>query len=394
MILAAATVVSGGGALLGCGGGDNQKENGSPISAAGAAQTPTSASVGTGSAGVAAQGSNTPGKSSAPTVGSSGSRSVPTSSATSGTGASQTAPSGAPAASGGAAAASGGAPVASAGTSGTPAAGGGAPASSGVPTAAAGSCGPEVDIPPAMLGEQAMSSGGAPAFKNFGPWKPMHIENTGPSGASWVFFPEDFGKDGMKHPVFAWGPGAGTGPSNYKGYLDLLASHGFVTICQPSTNSGTQSIDWILKENETQGSMFFGKLDPDRVARGGHSMGALLSLSESKDPRLKATILVCGGSGGGGGGDGITYPSIFLGAKGEGGTMNFEGDYKDVKGPSLFVTKSMSDHVACGRDNMSPWIAFMRWQLCGEEAKYKKEFMPGGTFCQSPWEACMQKGFW
>lgn len=243
------------------------------------------------------------------------------------------------------------------------------------------SCGPEVTISAAELGDT----------KKLGPWKPMHVERTGPSGSSWVYYPEGLGKDGLKHPVFQWGPGAGTGPSNYLDHLNLLASHGFVVISQASTQSGKQALDWILKQNETEGSMWFGKLDPDRVGRGGHSMGALQSMSQADDDRLKLTVLVCGGASGGGGADKIDYPSIFLGGVGESGTRNFAGDYAEVKGLSVFVTHSDTDHIACARDNMGPWVAFMRWHLCGEEAKWKKEFMAGGTYCKSPWEACMTK---
>jgi hypothetical protein len=247
--------------------------------------------------------------------------------------------------------------------------------------AGAGSCGPENTVSAAELGDT----------KKLGPWKPMHVERTGPSGSSWVYYPEGIGKDGLKHPVFQWGPGAGTGPDRYLDHLNLLASHGFVVVSQSSTQSGKGALDWILKQNETQGSMWFGKLDTNRVARGGHSMGALQSMSEAADPRLKMTVLVCGGASGGGGADKITYPSIFLGGVGESGTRNFAGDYAEVKGLSVFVTHSMTDHVACARDNMGPWVAFMRWHLCGEEAKWKKEFMAGGTYCKSPWQACMGK---
>ena len=262
--------------------------------------------------------------------------------------------------------------------------GGSNPADGSVSTGSgsgAGSCGPEVTTSAADLGDT----------KKLGPWKPMHVENTGPSGASWIFYPEGFGKDGLKHPVFNWGPGAGTTASNYVDHLNLLASHGFVVISQSSTESGKKALDWILKQNETTGSMWFGKLDTDRVARGGHSMGALQSMSESDDARLKLTVLVCGGAGGGGGAAKITYPSIFLGGKGEGGTMNFVGDFAEVKALSVFVTQSTTDHIYCARDNMGPWVAFMRWHLCGEEAKWKKEFMEGGTYCKTPWEACMGK---
>lgn len=247
----------------------------------------------------------------------------------------------------------------------------------------AGSCGPEVTTSASELGDT----------KKLGPWKPMHVERTGPTGASWVYYPEGFGKDGLKHPVFQWGPGAGTDPSNYLDHLNLLASHGFVVISQPSTNSGKQALDWLLKQNETEGSMWYQKLDPNRVGRGGHSMGALQSMSEADDDRLKLTVLVCGGAGGGGGAAKIDYPSVFLGGVGEGGTRNFAGDYAEVTGLSVFVTRTSTDHIYCARDNMGPWVAFMRWHLCGEEAQWKKEFMAGGTFCKAPWEACMSKNF-
>jgi hypothetical protein len=246
---------------------------------------------------------------------------------------------------------------------------------------AMGSCGPETTVSVADLGNPMMG---------LGPWTPMHEEGTGPNGSSWVYYPEGLGEGGLKHPVFQWGPGAGTGPSNYLDHLNLLASQGFVIISQPSTQSGRQALDWILEENETMGSMWYQKLDPDRVARGGHSMGALQSFSEADDPRLKFAVLVCGGAGGGSGAGDMSYPTLFLGGEGEGGTVNFAGDYAQVTGLSVFVTKTNTGHVPCARNNLAPWVGFMRWQFCGED-KWKQEFMPGGAWCSGDWLACMTK---
>jgi hypothetical protein len=245
---------------------------------------------------------------------------------------------------------------------------------------ATGSCGPETNISAADLGDPMMH----------GPWTPTHEEGTGPNGSSWIYHPEELGMGGMKHPVFQWGPGAFTGPAEYLEHLNLLASHGFVIISQPSTQSGREALDWILEQNETQGSTWFEKLDPDRVGRGGHSMGALQSFSEADDPRLKLAVLVCGGASGGSGAADMSYPTIFLGGQGEGGTVNFAGDYAEVTGLSVFVTKTDTAHVPCARNNLGPWVAFMRWQFCGEE-KWKAEFMPDGTYCKAPWLACMTK---
>jgi hypothetical protein len=249
----------------------------------------------------------------------------------------------------------------------------------------AGSCGPESTIGAADLGNPMMH----------GPWTPTTKASTGPSGQSTLFYPTELGKGGVLHPVFHWGCGAGSTPQQYADHLNLLASYGFVVISNASgSNPAKPSLDWILAENGKMGSMFYQKLDPKRVGIGGHSLGALETFQSADDPRLGLYVLVCGGSGSGTtGAANIHAPSIFLGGEGEAGTMNFAADYMAItKAPSVFVTKTMTDHIYCARNNLGPWVAFMRWQFCGED-KWKKEFAADGTYCKSPWLACQSKGF-
>jgi hypothetical protein len=227
-----------------------------------------------------------------------------------------------------------------------------------------------------------------------GPWTPTMKAGSGPNGNSTLFYPMDLGKDGVLHPVFHWLCGAGSQPSQYADHLNLLASQGFVVIANASGSMPAKaSLDWLLAENDKMGSMFYQKLDPMRVGTGGHSLGALETFQVASDPRLSLYVLVCGGSGSGttGAAD-IHGPSIFLGGEGEGGTTNFQQDYAAItKASSIFVTKTDTDHIYCARNNLAPWVAFMRWNFCGED-KYEKEFMPDGTFCKAPWLACMTKG--
>lgn len=254
------------------------------------------------------------------------------------------------------------------------------------PAMATGTCGPATTVSAADLGDP---------MKGKGPWATAMKAGSGPSGSSTLFYPMELGKDGVKHPVFHWGCGAGSQPSQYADHLTLLASHGIVVIANASGSMPAKaSLDWLLAENEKSGSMFYQKLDPERVATGGHSLGALETFQFASDPRLKTYVLVCGGSGSGTtGAANIHAPSIFLGGEGEGGTTNFAADYDAIKDqPSVFVTKTSTDHIYCARNNLGPWVAFMRWNLCGEEAQWKKEFMPDGTYCKSPWLACKTKG--
>jgi hypothetical protein len=230
-----------------------------------------------------------------------------------------------------------------------------------------------------------------------GPFTPTRIENGGATGGSWVFYPEELGMNGMKHPIFNWGPGAGTQPSNYIDHLNRLASHGFVVISQASSGNGGPEIaalDWMIEQNDVDSSPFYQKLDTTKVGAGGHSLGSLTTMAMAADERLNLYVLVCGGCMSGNGGCGaadIHGPTVILGGDTDIGTPNYEGDYEEITSPVVFVTKADTGHVPCARNNLAPWVAFMRWQWCGEE-QWAPEFNAGGEYCSTPWE-CKSKNF-
>jgi hypothetical protein len=246
-------------------------------------------------------------------------------------------------------------------------------------------------------GGGSMTSGtcmAADSVDTMGPFTPTHIENGG-AGSSWVFYPMELGMGGMKHPIFNWGPGAGTGPREYTDHLNMLASHGFVVISQPSSGSGTteiNSLEWLLEENEMMGSDFFGKLDPERVGAGGHSLGSLTTEAMADYEPLNMYVLVCGGCMGGRGGCGaadIHGPTVILGGSNDIGTPPYDAVYDEITAPVVFVNKMGVGHIDCARANLSPWVAFMRWHWCGE-TQWAAEFMMGGEYCSSPW-TCRSK---
>jgi hypothetical protein len=227
-----------------------------------------------------------------------------------------------------------------------------------------------------------------------GPLVPTHVAQVGPNGNSWVFFPEGFGKDGMKLPVFNWGTPTNQGPAEFMGPLNRLASHGFVVIGQVLTTSGSAALDWILAENARSDSMFYQKLDPTRVGRGGTGGAAGQTFAEAKDPRLSLYVVVCGGNSGGG--DAASpanfhAPAIILGGEDDAGwTPAAEAYYDAIQTPVAFVKKTGTNYFACAQANLAPWLAFMRWQFCGE-AKFRPDFLTGGTYCANPW-SCRSKG--
>jgi acetyl esterase/lipase len=51
------------------------------------------------------------------------------------------------------------------------------------------------------------------------------------------------------------------------------------------------ALDWILAENQRQGSPYYGKMDPALITFSGHSCGGLIAMKAALDPRAKALVL-------------------------------------------------------------------------------------------------------
>jgi dienelactone hydrolase len=88
--------------------------------------------------------------------------------------------------------------------------------------------------------------------------------------------------------------------ARYAGFLETIASHGFVVL----TTTGTAppqgggppprataehlkaAVDWAEKENGRQGSPLAGKVDVKKIAVMGQSCGGILSVALGADPRV------------------------------------------------------------------------------------------------------------
>ncbi|MFX1236630.1 MAG: hypothetical protein ACFFAS_04130 [Promethearchaeota archaeon] len=98
-----------------------------------------------------------------------------------------------------------------------------------------------------------------------------------------IFYPEDLGRDGMKHPLVIWGDGTTAYPYIYGGLLRHLASHGFIVIGpnDPRTRSGDTMIaamNLIITQNDNSSSPFYQKIDITKICVMGHSQGASTTL--------------------------------------------------------------------------------------------------------------------
>ena len=228
-----------------------------------------------------------------------------------------------------------------------------------------------------------------------GPFETVIEMNVGPN-RGWVVRPKDLGKDGLKHPIFTWGAGAGTNASNYRDHLTRIASHGFVVEGHASNGNGSDhrgAIDWLVKQNDDASSPYYQKLDTTKIASGGHSQGSISTFAMADDPRLSTTIHVAGGSFDGNGSNKLRKPAaMILGKNDTLATGYGERDYMRSQVPTFLTVMDGVDHIMAARQGLAPIVAWLRWHLGGEEER-KAQFVGASCeFCQGKFKS-QSKGF-
>lgn len=155
----------------------------------------------------------------------------------------------------------------------------------------------------------------APPIKpaELGPYKPVVLSEASLPTHT-VYRPEDLTpfKGGKRLPIVAWGNGACANVGTYfQVFLTKVASEGFMVIAigpkdavrqpaqpgsaipPPATKASqlNDAIDWAIAENRREGSPYYGRLDPKKVAVMGQSCGGLQAIEASSDPRVKTTMI-------------------------------------------------------------------------------------------------------
>jgi hypothetical protein len=223
-----------------------------------------------------------------------------------------------------------------------------------------------------------------------GPFATTVTQSTGPGRNAWVVRPSTLGANGLKHPIFIWGPGAGTGPSNYDFHLRRIASHGFVVFSETSTGDGDEmraAITWLINENNRSGSAYYQKLDTTKIAIGGHSRGSLSAFGAASDTRITTSIHVAGGSFDGNGSRNLRKPAAYIcGEADTSATPNCERDYRATTTPIWFTIMDGVSHTQAARSGLPAIVGWLRWQIGGETARRSMFIGTGCDFCSGTWD--------
>lgn len=221
-----------------------------------------------------------------------------------------------------------------------------------------------------------------------GPFPTTVDANAGPGRAALVVRPTMLGANGLKHPIFIWGPGRGTRVRDYETLMRRIASHGFVVYSEISQAAdGTEMIaamTWLISENKRTESPYYEKLAENKIGVGGHSFGSNSAMTASKDPRVKAFIHTAGsGFRGAGKALDLQQPAAFICGEDDptANVTDCRTDYMQTSSPVFFTIIANEDHLSTPSAGLPLIVAWLRWHL-GEEQERKTMFLgPACDFC-------------
>jgi dienelactone hydrolase len=296
---------------------------------------------------------------------------------------------------------------------GAPASGGGSGGANGGASAGSGGAAGEAATVDAGAGSGAGGAAG-PSFPSVsdlegdGPYAAMTVEDSGPNANYTIYRPAELAPGGAKHPIIGWMSGGGSTPSQYE-LLPHLATHGFVVVASQTAPSfggevalGEEiiaGIDWMLAENGTTDSPYFGKLDETKIASMGFSMGALATTAIADDPRLTTTVHISGGNMQTDRVELLHAPAAFIcGASGADiAGANCATDFEAATTPVFYGVFEGGDHLGVRTAPYSDRIrlvvtGWLRWQLM-QDASLASMFVGDMcTVCQDPNWTVKQKG--
>jgi Chlorophyllase enzyme len=108
-------------------------------------------------------------------------------------------------------------------------------------------------------------------------------------------------REGETYPVITWGNGTCGQTEGYGSLLRYVASYGYVVFASNSRYTGnngamTKALDFAEAANADEASIYFRRLDLEKIGAMGHSQGGGATITAASDPRIDSLIIWNGGS--------------------------------------------------------------------------------------------------
>lgn len=219
-----------------------------------------------------------------------------------------------------------------------------------------------------------------------------------------VFYPKTLETSDQTWPVIVWANGTMCAPALYTDLLRSLAARGYVVVTNSdvmSANGKSQiaALDFILAQNADPGSVFYGRIDPGRVAAAGHSQGGRSTVNAAAaDSRFRCAISIAG-SPFTSEAKKLSAPTLFLTGTADLVVMSamwVKPAYKSCTGPAVYVSLKNGIHTSCmlrAGSYADYCVLWLRAWMDGDGAALNA-FRPGGALASDrAWKDFTAKNF-
>jgi hypothetical protein len=108
-------------------------------------------------------------------------------------------------------------------------------------------------------------------------------------------------REGETYPVITWGNGTCGQTEGYGTLLRYVASYGYIVVAANSRYTGgngamTKALDLAESLNADESSVYYKRLDMEKVGAMGHSQGGMATITAASDARIDSLIIWNGGS--------------------------------------------------------------------------------------------------
>ena len=113
-----------------------------------------------------------------------------------------------------------------------------------------------------------------------------------------IWYPSEMENMQNRYPLIVVVNGSNTAALNYEPYFERLASWGFVVVGNDDRQAGTgistsQTLDYMLEQNQNPGNLFYEKIDTQNIGIAGYSqggVGAVRAVTECENSGRYKTI--------------------------------------------------------------------------------------------------------
>jgi dienelactone hydrolase len=246
-------------------------------------------------------------------------------------------------------------------------------------------------------------------YADFGPFATVAEESTGPDGTYTIVRPETLGQNGFLHAPVIFGPGIGGPVESMMDLLQRIASHGFVIIGRqldagpgsPENNRRMiAGLEWLIDQTTTAGSVFEGKLDVERAAAMGYSVGGTGAVDIGGHEAIKTVVSIHGHSAEAG-----LHGTLLL----LGGTNDVMRDGRSWLAPTyeasqvqtLFSLVDGANHGYPARTvdgvqsgvEAPAMIAWLRYWIYGDQDARRYFYGDDCVMCRAPWTSTQRKNW-